>query len=90
MALKDRIRRGLLKIKPHPRQNQDLLSIRYQFNSKGQKEILSKEKMRKNDLKSPDFADALMMAIAECDYTETPAFNKKNLPRLADSEAQLM
>lgn len=84
MQLKDRIRRGLLKIKPHPRLNQDLLSIRYQFNSKGQKEILSKEKMRNNDLKSPDFSDSLMMAIAECDYTETPAFSKKDLPRQAE------
>lgn len=85
IQLQDRIRRGLLKLKQHPRQDQDLLSIRYQFNSKGQKEILSKEKMRKNDLKSPDFADALMMAIAECDITETAQFSKKDLPRVAEA-----
>lgn len=90
MLVKDKISKELLKIKDHPRQTQDLLSIRYSFNSRGKREIMSKEIMRKGGLKSPDYADTLMMAVAECDRTERASFSKKNLPRFADSEAQLI
>ena len=89
MLLKEKISKEMLKIKDHPRQTQDLLSIRYSFNSRGKREIVSKENMRKEGIKSPDYADTLMMAIAECDRTERASFNK-HLPRFADSEAQLI
>ena len=41
----------------------ELLNIRYSFDSKGRKRIISKDELRKVGIKSPDFADALMMAI---------------------------
>ena len=44
-----------------------LLSIRYEIGSSGKIQIWSKEKMRKENIPSPDIADALMLAFA--DYT---------------------
>ena len=41
----------------------ELLNIRYSFDSKGRKRIISKDELRKVGIKSPDYADALMMGI---------------------------
>jgi len=56
-----------------------LLSIRYKYQSNGRKIIISKDEMRKNGLKSPDRADALVQAIYhradslnELDYEDRP------------------
>lgn len=42
---------------------EQLLSIRYKFKSNGTKAIISKDEMKANGVKSPDRADALMMAL---------------------------
>lgn len=41
----------------------ELLQIRYDYQSNGKRLIMSKEKMRKDGIKSPDRADSLMMAV---------------------------
>jgi len=60
--LKNLIEKGYLKILGNHNVIDQLLTIRYKYNSKGQKLIVSKDEMRKNGIKSPDRADALMMA----------------------------
>ena len=42
---------------------EQLQSIRYKFKSNGEKAIISKDEMRKKGIRSPDRADALMMAV---------------------------
>lgn len=42
----------------------ELTSIKYKFTSRGQRQIESKEDMKKRGLKSPDSADAVMLAFA--------------------------
>ena len=43
---------------------QELLTLRYTFMPDGRKILISKEKMRKEGIKSPNKADALIMAIS--------------------------
>ena len=61
---------------------EELLTIRYKYNSNDVKSIVSKDEMRKNNIKSPDRADALMMAL----YYTDRVFKERiqpNLPREA-------
>jgi hypothetical protein len=46
---------------------EQICSIRYEHNPSGKIAIWSKEKMRRDGLKSPDLADALMLAFADYD-----------------------
>lgn len=64
---------------------EQLLSIKYKFKSDSKKAIVSKDEMRKDGLKSPDRADALMMALYYTDRIFLERINR-NLPR----EAQLV
>lgn len=65
--LKDMIEKGYLQVMNNHALLDQLLTIRYKYTSKGQKAIISKDEMRKNGIKSPDMADALMMAVS-CVY----------------------
>lgn len=60
--LKDMIDRQQLRIINDFELQEQLLSIKIKFRSNELKSIVSKEEMRKEGLKSPDRADALMMA----------------------------
>jgi hypothetical protein len=62
--LREQITRGYLKILNDFNLHDQLLTIRYKYNSKGQRAILSKDDLRKEGIKSPDLADALMMAVS--------------------------
>jgi len=62
--LKEMVDNGYLKILNDHSQIDELLTIRYKYTSKGQKAIISKDDMRKVGIKSPDMADALMMAVS--------------------------
>jgi len=62
--LKEMIDNGYLKILTDHSQIDELLTVRYKYTSKGQKLIISKDEMRKEGIKSPDEADALMMAVS--------------------------
>lgn len=63
-ALKDLISRGLLKITSDSLLD-ELATIRFKFDSTGRRAMLRKEDMKKIGVKSPDQADALMMAVSE-------------------------
>jgi len=62
--MKELFDRSFLKIIDDPELSEQLLGIKYKYRStgKGQKAIIGKEELRKEGLKSPDRADALMMA----------------------------
>lgn len=63
-VMKDLFDKGFLKIIDDPELAEQLLGIKFKYRSTGggQKSIVSKDEMRKEGLKSPDRADALMMA----------------------------
>jgi len=61
-TLKSYINNGYLKPLDNHSQTDQLLTIKYKYTSKGQKMLISKDAMRKEGIKSPDIADALMMA----------------------------
>lgn len=62
---------------------EQLLTIRYKFKSNGEKAILSKDDMRKEGIKSPDRADALMMALYNRDVVFNTSISYDRLPREA-------
>ena len=62
--LKEMIDKGYLKILNNPKLIDELMTIRFKYNSKGQRQIVSKDDMRKEGLKSPDMADSLVMATS--------------------------
>ena len=74
--LADYISKGWLKIPQDQDLYDQLLSIRYRYKGDGKKIIMSKDDMRKEGLKSPDRADALMMALFFADH----AIEDKQLP----------
>lgn len=60
-----------------------LLTIRYRYNSKGQKMLIPKEEMRKLGVASPDRGDGLIMGVSRCNKV-TAMRNTQNLPRQAE------
>lgn len=62
--LKNLISRGLIRI-TQDSILEELGTIRFKFDSYGRMAIISKEEMKKKGIKSPDEADALMMAVSE-------------------------
>ncbi len=60
--LREMIVNGYLKIANNDVLIDQLLTIRYDFDPKNRKRIISKDRMRKEGISSPDMADALMMA----------------------------
>jgi phage terminase large subunit len=65
--LQDYFLKGKLKILNDADLIDQLLALRFKYKSSGSKTILSKDDMRKQGLRSPDKADALMMAIYYCE-----------------------
>ena len=63
-TLRDMVLKGYLKLSNDHAQTDQLLTIRYKYTSKGQKQMISKDDMRKEGIKSPDIADALMIAAS--------------------------
>lgn len=76
--VQDWMARGWLKIINDPVLIAQLLTIRYKYMPNGKKKIISKDEMRKDDIVSPDRADALMMAVWYSDYTLGPDFGRPN------------
>jgi hypothetical protein len=77
-ALRTRFEDGSISLKPLVKQLsktdmikfvEQVCSIRYEYNPTGKVQIWSKEKMRREKIKSPDLADALMLAFAEYNPT---------------------
>lgn len=61
--LKDLAAKGWVHIES-PEILNDLASLRYMYNKKGQRMMVPKEVLRTKGLKSPDFADAFMMVMS--------------------------
>jgi hypothetical protein len=59
----DLIKRGWLKLLNEETIKNELLGIKFTFDSKGRRRIEPKEKMKERLGKSPNFADSLMMAV---------------------------
>jgi hypothetical protein len=78
------ISKGYLKIKDDNVLMDQLLTIKYRYKSNNQKMLIPKEEMRKDGIKSPDRADALIMGVSHCDKT-TAMRTMVNLPREAES-----
>jgi len=64
---------------------EQICSIRYEHNPSGKIAIWSKEKMRRDGLKSPDLADALMLAFADYYPEVWKAPNKTALQKWSDA-----
>lgn len=69
--LATKFQEGTIDIPDHPKLASQLASIKYHYNPKGQMQIDSKEKARAKGFKSPDYADALMLA-----FIPQPEFSK--------------
>jgi hypothetical protein len=80
--LKRLIENGYIKLLDSHDQTNELLTIRYKYTSKGQKLIVSKDDMRKEGIKSPDIADALMMAVSVIGKSITREFNPQSVGRV--------
>ena len=77
-TLKEYLNNGYLKLLDNHSQTDQLLTVRYKYTSKGQKRLVSKDDMRKEGIKSPDIADALMMAAS---YTKKTTQRKQFTPQ---------
>ena len=86
--LKDLFDCNHLKLINDPLLMDQLLSIKFQYKSNGQLAILSKDIMRKEGIKSPDRADALMMAVSQIDNCLSRKYEDENnsLPRYGTSD----
>ena len=63
--LADHFAEGSIAIPDHPKLSSQLSSIKYKFDTHHRKIIESKDDMRKRALRSPDYADALMLAFSD-------------------------
>jgi len=64
--LKSMISKGWIAI-PDEETCQELMTLRYKYMNDGRKILVSKEEMRKKGFKSPNLADALIMAVSLID-----------------------
>ena len=88
--LQDLINRGFIKLLDDAEMTDQLMTIRFGYKSNGQRYIISKEEMKKDGLKSPDRADSLMMAIAQCESAKSMQEDLSHLPREQESEYNVL
>lgn len=69
--VRDWMDKGWLKIMNDQKLHEQLMTIRYTYNSKGQRVLISKEVLKRQGIKSPDRADALMIAVFFAESTLT-------------------
>ena len=62
--MKEMIERGHLRILNDSKLIDELMTIKFKYSGKNQRQLVSKDEMRKEGLHSPDMADALMMAVS--------------------------
>ena len=80
--MKDFFNKGNIRIMKDPILQEQLLELRFKYNSNNIKSMVTKDEMRKINNKSPDRAKCLMMAL----YYTDRVFNeriRRNLPRQA-------
>lgn len=66
-GLRERFQQGLIAIPDDEKLTGELTALRYGFTNVDQIKVESKDEMRKRGLRSPDLADAVMMAYAHHD-----------------------
>ena len=89
--LRDLFLKGHLKILNDNELMEQLLSVKFKYKSNGRKVIASKDEMRKEGLKSPDRADALMMAVSQTkNIFNRILYSTSNLPREAEVSTVLI
>ena len=83
----DLIQTGRLKIMKEVMS--ECQTVKYKFTSAGRKQIISKEEMRKQNIKSPNKFDALMMACSEIENAGTVEQhqNEMHIPRYSKEES---
>lgn len=64
--LKEMVSKGFIQI-PDEEVIQELMTLRYKFENDGRRRLISKDEMRKEGVKSPNLADALLMAVSLID-----------------------
>lgn len=70
--LREMLRQELLDLQNNNKQTEQLATLKYGFKSNGRKYIESKEDAKRRGLKSPDYADALMMAVSVVELIPEP------------------
>lgn len=68
---------------------QELLTVRYEFMPDGRRRLISKEKMRKDGIKSPNIADALCMALSRIGLVKAQQDNQYRVDRQYSQEGNL-
>lgn len=79
--LRTMLEQGLLDLIPDEKQSVQLSTIKYKYKSNGKKQIESKDDAKKRGVKSPDYADCLMMA---CSVVEAIPEAEKPMPTRAE------
>lgn len=70
--VRELLRQGYLELYKDDELHQQLSSLKYKFKSNGQKVLESKDEAKKRGIKSPDRADALMMACSVVSLVPEP------------------
>ena len=78
LTLSRRFREGRIRIPRDPGLMHELAELRYTNDSRGRVLMESKTNLRRRGMRSPDKADALMMAFAD-DLTTSPGFSRREL-----------
>lgn len=83
--LRDLFRNEAIKLDDDDRSASQLSAMKYEVDSKGRIKIESKDDMKKRGMPSPDEADAVMLASAECSIFELPDWVKQKIssPKIA-------
>lgn len=77
-TLKGLFERGEIQLIENEKQMTQLSGIKFKYKLNGIKTILSKDEMRKQGFKSPDYADALMMAMSVLPQAEAYSVDSVN------------
>jgi hypothetical protein len=81
--MKEYFDKGDIKIMKDAILTEQLLSLAYKYNSNNIKSIVTKDEMRKDNIKSPDRADALMMALYYTDRVFSEKIRRNDYAREA-------
>lgn len=85
--LKNLVDRRYIKLAQDDETIEQLMSLRFFYRSDKTKMLVPKEKMRKEGIKSPDRADALIMAAACVDFAFTYSQENQLLPKYGLTDA---
>jgi phage terminase large subunit len=88
--VKEWMEKGWLKILADQTLIDQLLTIRYHYDRHGRQILFSKDDMRRDQIPSPDRADALAIAVFYADSLMGPAFHDNNSYARMDSDVDLV